>query len=72
MIAIAMAIILSLSLNVLSGSLVFLFWNYGPATIAPIPEIDWSTGLASFLLIRLVASPPKIKLDFKHKTQPNN
>jgi len=59
-----LALVAALASNVLSGSLVFLLWNYGPASFEAIPEMTWLTGVASYLLLRLLVSPPKIEIDF--------
>ena len=67
MIALLLALILSLLTHVLSGSAVFLLWNLGPAQFAAIPEMSWLTGLASYLLVRLIASPPKIEFELGAK-----
>ena len=67
MIALLLALILSVLTNVLSGSIVFLLWNLGPAQFDQIPEISWFTGLASYLLVRLIASPPKIEFELGAK-----
>ena len=63
MIVILLALAISLALNVLSGSLVFLLWNYGPAMFEVVPEMSWLTGVASYLLVRLILSPPKIEFN---------
>ena len=67
MIALLLALILSLLTHVLSGSVVFLLWNLGPAQFDGIPEMSWLTGLASYLLVRLIASPPKIEFELGAK-----
>ncbi len=64
MITILMAFFFSLLVNVLSGSVVHLLWNYGPASFDVVPEMNWLTGVASFLLVRLIIAPPKITFDF--------
>jgi hypothetical protein len=66
-IALLLALILSLATHALSGSVVFLLWNLGPAQFDAIPEISWFTGLASYLLVRLIASPPKIEFELGAK-----
>jgi hypothetical protein len=66
-VALLLALILSLLTHVLSGSIVFLLWNLGPAQLDGVPEISWFTGLASYLLVRLIASPPKIELELGAK-----
>lgn len=67
MIALLLALVLSLLTQVLSGSVVFILWNLGPAQFDGIPEISWFTGLASYLLARLIASPPKIEFQLGTK-----
>jgi hypothetical protein len=66
-IALLLALILSLFTHVLSGSVAFLLWNLGPASFEGIPEMSWFTGLASYLLVRLIASPPKIEFELGAK-----
>jgi len=66
-IALLLALILSLLTHVLSGSIVLLLWNLGPGQFDGIPEMSWFTGLASYLLVRLIASPPKIELELGAK-----
>ena len=63
MIAVLMALLMSLLMNVLSGSFVHLLWNLGPASFAAVPEMGWLTGVACYLLIRLIIAPPKISID---------
>lgn len=67
MIAFLLAVLMGLTINIATGSLAFLLWNHGPARFLPVTEIDWLTGVASFLLIRLIVSPPKLKFNLEHQ-----
>ncbi len=63
MIAVLMALLSSLLLNVLSGSFVHLLWNFGPASFEGVPQMSWLTGVACYLLIRIIIAPPKLSFD---------
>lgn len=67
MIAFLLAVFMGLTINIVAGSFVFLLWNHGPAKFLPLTEIDWLTGVASYLLIRLIVSPPTLKLNLEHQ-----
>ena len=60
--------VLSLALlNLVLGTAFGFLWNLGAGSLASLPSISWLEGVAIYLTIRLIVSPPKLSFDFTNQ-----
>ena len=62
MLALIMTVGLALFWQLAMGSVFALLWNLAPAGVFELPPLGWLQGVGTYLVIRLVLTPPKLEL----------
>jgi len=62
MLALILTIGLAIFWQLAMGTVFALLWNLAPAGIFELPSISWLQGVGTYLVIRLILTPPKLEL----------